>query len=202
MVFHMGTGLEMVLQTGTSLKDICQSWTELWNDFPDENWTLYCQVMLGFDVRSCFTWVFLCLIHVVGLCPMNDMICMDLCLSKATWLMNEDDLCDDWKVSKNAPVRVIEEKVLCSKASIGRQRLLDRVIACFPDTCLEIGGWDTSKIAWAAWRYGEDLLLCGSSCPSWLGFVNVFLERVLWEVIIPWWWFEMACPKMKGFVHN
>lgn len=59
---------------------------------------------------------------------MNDMICMTLCLSEATLLMNEDDLCNDWKVSKNAHVRVMEENVLCSKASTGMQRLLDGVI--------------------------------------------------------------------------
>lgn len=42
--------------------------------------------------------------------------------------MNEDDLYNDWKVSKNSHIQLMEEKVLCSKDSIGRQQLLDGVI--------------------------------------------------------------------------
>lgn len=43
--------------------------------------------------------------------------------------MHEDDLYNDLKVSTNAPIWVLKEKVLCSKASVGRKRLLDAVIA-------------------------------------------------------------------------
>lgn len=154
----MRNRLEMIFQTRIGP----------WNDLSNGNWALTSNLSMG-------------------LCLMNEMLCMALCLSKATLLMHDNDLYNDLKVSK-VPLRwVMDGCFFCSKASCLSKdtRLFNGVIAWFHDTRIELNDWWC--IAWLLLeqleRHGDDLPLCNSSFPSLLGLCRSF----------PWKEFESNC---------